>query len=344
MSRSPVPWVVLGIVLLSGASVVGQPPPGYSTSGPVILPQRIRDGWLRTSIVSGRISVVGTRSGTTSSSSSGTDRTERLKIQGARTSGSAFSVPTVEYEFSDARRQIFIDISQINRVRFRQSAKNNSDVVPLEFVQAPGKPLSLTVGTAPGQITLEAAGIWHLVLSHPKPCEEHLVPLLAMLRPGWDFLKAVAEVEEELLRIASSERVPDRRRWAALVEQLADQRFYRRETADRQLRESGRAVVVYLVQLDTKRLDAEQRFRVRRIILDLSSDEEDDSPHLVASWLAGDLKIWFALLSRDDDVTRRLAARQLTALLERPLAFDPDAEEATRRTQLEKLRAELFTP
>ena len=97
-------------------------------------------------------------------------------------------------------------------------------------------------------------------------------------------------------------------------------------------------VVTFLQQLDPSRLDAEQQFRIRRITASLADSEGNDTPEQVAAWLAGDPSIWIAMLSRDDLATRKLAVRQLEALLGSPVSFDPAAEPAVRRIQIEQLR------
>jgi hypothetical protein len=164
---------------------------------------------------------------------------------------------------------------------------------------------------------------------------------LELLRPDWKLEKVGAGVENQLLRMASGGALLDRARWAALVEQLGDNEFPRREAADRQLRAASPAVLGYLEQLDFSRLDAEQQFRVRRIISSLSRGLTGEMADQIASWLSGDAGVWLSLLSRPDASTRRLAARQLAAVWGEPIAFDPDASEEVRLGQIEKLRARI---
>ena len=80
------------------------------------------------------------------------------------------------------------------------------------------------------------------------------------------------------------------------MQQLGDDQFTKREAADRQLREAGRVIVSYFQQLDTSCLDAEQRFRIRRIINSLTAANGDDMPEQVASLLLGDDAIWLGCL------------------------------------------------
>jgi hypothetical protein len=153
--------------------------------------------------------------------------------------------------------------------------------------------------------------------------------------------ETAAAIETELFQAASVGRLPDRQRWAALVAQLADERFPRREAADRELRSAGRVVLSYLRGLELSRLDAEQQYRVRRIILSLSRQTGDDTAEGFAPQLSEDPDIWLAFLSRQEESTRRLAARQLAAILGEPIRFDPAADTATRKAQIEQLRARI---
>ena len=144
-----------------------------------------------------------------------------------------------------------------------------------------------------------------------------------------------------MFQAASVGRLPDRRRWDPLVEQLADERFSRREAADRELRSAGPVVLSYLQGLDFNRLDAEQQYRIRRIVRSLSRQTGDDTAEKFAPQLLADPDLWLALLSRQEESARRLAARQLEAILGQPIRFDPAADNATRKTQIERLQAKI---
>jgi hypothetical protein len=87
-------------------------------------------------------------------------------------------------------------------------------------------------------------------------------------------------------------------------------------------------------------LDAEQASRVRALVDSLAVSYED-SIDRIATWLAGDEQIWLSLMSRSELPRRRLAAKQLSVLVGAPVEFDPAADEAQRKTQIERLRARL---
>jgi hypothetical protein len=204
-------------------------------------------------------------------------------------------------------------------------------------LQDPDSPLSFAVGPAGQQAVYETTSVWHLLIVEADVCRRYLIPLLDRFRPKSSLLEVADELEEELLHVATVHDLPDRKRLAVLVGQLADEQFSRREAADRELRSLGRTVLTYLEKLDPERLDAEQSFRIRRIVMSLSRTSGDDTAQQVASWLAGDPGIWLVLLSREELATRQLAAEQLTALLGRPIAFDPAADPAVREAQIEQI-------
>ncbi len=291
-----------------------------------------RMGLLHVGLESGRVKVELVRLPPTLSRQNSKPQHEQLTF---RNSGSGFSI---EYVKPGPERRVSIELGvSSRRVHIVQEPEAGADVLPLEFIQPPRGPLSLTLGAGPSQQVIHAASFWHLMIGYPEVCRQHLLPLLQLIDSGWDPGKLAADVEEDLIQLAHSQET-DRRHWDALVAQLRDERYTRREAADRQLRASGPIVIHYLRELDPARLDAEQKFRVRRIIAALDLSEGIDTPDRVTSWLAGDPSIWLGLLSRDSESTRRLAFQQLTSLSDKPLVFDPAAGEKTRQSQVEQIR------
>jgi hypothetical protein len=158
-----------------------------------------------------------------------------------------------------------------------------------------------------------------------------------MLRPDWKVATMVARVETSLLAHANEDAMGNNERWAALVKQLGDDRFARREAADRALRAGGPSALAYLRQLDFDHLDAEQQFRIRRIVSAIGGRNDDDLPDEVAAPLAHDPGVWLALLGRPEVATRQTAARQLAKLLDQPIDVDPAAEPDSQKAKREKL-------
>ena len=291
-------------------------------------------GPVRFRLVSGRVTMSGLRLGSYSTASSSRGRSERLTFSAPN------NQPAMSYESTSAAERLSIEATG-SRLQIRRLPQDDSGVVPVEFEQAPAGPLVLSVGPKEQRQVYRAASLWHLLIAHREVCQQHLVPLLRLLHREWDLGKMLQEVEAILLSPAAGRDLPDRRRWAALVEQLGDSRFSEREAADRQLREAGRAVVPYLRQLDSSRLDAEQRYRIRRILAALEETDDLQSPEQVAAWLSGDPAIWLSYMAHDDEPARRLAASRLESLLGKPVCFDPAADPATRARQLEKIRKQL---
>ena len=299
------------------------------------LTQATRNGWLRFQVVAGRISLGSSRLGNINSNSSSSGRTEKLSIRFATTGLS------LTYEHSTLEEEFSVEISSGNRISIRRRGKEDSTIVPVEFTQAPNEPIALALGPDGKQTVYRATTLWHLLMAQPEECRQHLIPLLELLHTGWRLAETAAAMETELLRTASAGQLPDYGRWGLLVAQLADQRFSRRQAADRQLRSAGPIVLPYLRRLDLKRLDAEQKFRVRRIVNSLSRQTGEDTAEWFVSQLVADPDIWLALLARREEATRRLAVRQLEAFLGGPIRFDSTADPAVRRDQIEQLRARI---
>jgi len=107
------------------------------------------------------------------------------------------------------------------------------------------------------------------------------------------------------------------------------------------MRAGGMAALGYLRQLNLDRLDAEQRFRVRRIIDALTEQSEEDAPDKIAALLAADLEVWLRLLERPEAAVRQAAAGNLAALLGLPVDIDPAADPASQKAKREQLREKI---
>jgi hypothetical protein len=296
----------------------------------------MRSQWLRFDIVSGRILVTGASINNISQTATIGNRSERISL------GMKEGQPTVDYQATSAQDQFSVLVKGGGAVTIRRIPRDQSEVEPIEYSQqSVDEPVVLSVGTADHRQVYRAPSIWHLLLSETDVAHRCLAPLLETVRPDWRLEERTLEIEQELLRMAAAGRVPDRQQWATLVTQLADDRFAKRQAADRALREAGIAVLPYLRQLDLARLEPEQQFRIRRIMGSLVHEFEEDTSEQTAAWLQGDPQVWLVLLSRSSLPTRQTAVRQLSKLLAQPIAFDPAASEDVRKEQFEKLRASL---
>ncbi len=295
-----------------------------------------RQGWLQFNLRAGRIVVAGLRGVNFNHAGQLTpDRRERLTIRVSA------NEPILSYELTTPTFRFQVDVAAGNRVQIRRLPGENQPGPAVEFRQSPNEPVSLKVTESDEDRLYHAASIWHLFLAEPAAAREHLDPLLKILFREWDFSKTAEEIEAALVRMAQSGVPPDQKLWAQWVKDLGDASFAKREAADRHLRESGRVVASYLQRLDPATLDAEQRFRIRRILRALAELGNEESPPQLAMWLSGDVSVWLALLTRDDEPTRRAALQRLQALVGHPLAFDPAADPQERGRQLDALRTAL---
>ena len=289
-----------------------------------------------THVVSGRIVATSRQLGGRLSNSSklGT-RAEQLRIDLTSLS------PSIFYEQQNESFTLTVEIRGGRTVRARLTPVSESDVAQVVFAQSDRQPIELAIGRDGETETFLHDSLWQLILEQPKICEEHLIPILELWRPAWHLMETGREIEAVLYQEAARRRNLQREQWIDLIEQLGSERYSARQAASRKLRRSGPAVLPFLRGLEPSELDAEQWFRVRRLIAGLSATNQEDSPQRAAVWLASDPKTWIALLSRDDGTRRRVAAEQIEILLGRPIRFDPDADAAVREEQITSLRAEL---
>jgi hypothetical protein len=263
------------------------------------------------------------------------DKKQRLSI-GTNMAG----VGVLRFRWSDEKLDVAAEATETGELRITHAPKGDGTSVHLTFTQPKRGPVVLTVGTGDKQQRLEAASIWHLLLEHPQTCQVHLYPLLNVLRSSWHLDQDLKNLKGELFRIAKANSSPDRAQWAALVKQLSSDKFVKRQKAERLLRGFGRAAVPYLQGLDRNKLDAEQQFRIKHIVL-ASYEGSNDTPGRAATWLVGDPRAWLPLLASETVELRRQAAAQLKELVGGTIAFEPDADAATRQKQIAEIRKTL---
>lgn len=289
------------------------------------------------SVQSGRIVIttnyVG-RSITSNASGPGPQRNEQLSINAS----SRF--PTIKYENNSPQFHLIVEISGGDRFELRLTPQRDSTGRLVEFDQITDEDLRLTVGDSKQRRTLRARGLWQLLIAEPELCRAELVPLLELVQPDWRLMDTAEEVERALVKWARTHAEHDPYPWEQLIAKLGSPKYAERRAADRALRLAGERVAPWLESLDLSRLDAEQRSRIRAMLAELDV-EGGDTPQRTAVRLSGDRAVWLALLARPDAVRRRLAAEQLEKLLQKPIEFDPAADEPTRAAQLERLRTAL---
>jgi len=324
--------VAVAIVILALASA------GAAEAREPLLNQMLNGSgeWLHVNLVGGRLTLKATQLPNFERrfSSGGVKEHFRFRYDNGQ--------PSLSYERTTREERLTLSLNGSGEsVRIRREPRENSAVVAVEFKQSPKEKTVLTIGSGDRQEVFRAGDLWRLLLAQPKQCQEHLFPLLAMLRPDLKFAEMVPSVEQHLLDGARENPAAAQAHWSALVEQLGDDCFAKREAADRALRTGGAAALRFLRHLDFERLDAEQQFRVRRIIESLAGIHEDDSPEEVAASLAADPAVWLSLLGRPEVSTRRIAAVQLASLLGEALKVDPTAEPDTLKQQRDRLRTRI---
>jgi hypothetical protein len=250
------------------------------------------------------------------------------------------------YERRGNEDQLAIDVRistdrAVRQVLLQRTPRAASALLPVEFKQVANEKITLTLGSGTGQQVFSARNLWQLLITQPKECQQHLLPMLEVLRPSWNLADTATRVEQKLLQEANGDGAANRVRWAALVVQLGDESFTKREAADRALRTGNAGAIAYLRQLDPSRLDTEQQFRVGWILEAMAAQNGDDSVDQAAAALAVDRTTWLGLLARPDPSTRQTAARELTRLLGQPIPVNPAADPESQKGLREQLRAKI---
>ncbi len=322
-------FAALMFLLSATALVAQQPQPPRDPSGPLLL-DRLQ--WVQFRMVAGRVVGSSTRAGSNMSSWSTSPtqgRSEKLSIE---TSGSQVRV---QYDFTTPQRELHVRADSAGELSVRRVRKQVPTEAVLTLEQRPEQPIAIAFIEAGVTRTFQAMSLWKLLLVEPT-LQTELVPVLEMLRPNWRLAASVTELEEILLRQARTGRGADRVTMNRLVDQLASEQFADREAASRQLLKAGSPIVGFLQGRLRSQLDAEQRFRIRALIEELSVEEED-SPERVAKLLIGDEDLWIDLLRSPDEAKRKTAHEHLQQLVG-PVAFEPAANQAKRDEQVEKFK------
>jgi hypothetical protein len=247
----------------------------------------------------------------------------------------------MHYKLSSAERRLTIDALEYELTILHEHLNDGEADEVVRFEQRPGQPLLFEVRT--GDVTQQLNGdtVWHLWLHDPDLCQRHLAPLCDLLGMSTPWTQFTQALESKLFLLADAGQAHDATLWRVWLMELKDDRFAVREAADRQLRSAGTALAPFLRRLDSKQLDAEQRYRLRRIMAEFEQHEGPDTIDSTAEWLADDPRVWLVFLSRADAEKRRTAANQLERLLDSPITFDVDAAEDVRASQIAELQARV---
>ncbi len=215
--------LLVPIFLLSAAVALGQTAPP-----PLLSPSRTnasRLHWLQYSMVGGRVVVTSAYYGTnmTLGPLQVASGHERLQVQ---INPGAINL---RYELAGPDERLRIELVESQRLRIERT--RTAPLYELDFEQESGKPLTLSLETDHGKRQIEADGFWQLYLADPELVRQHLVPLLEILRPGWQLAATGAAIEDALAQRLHDPRRGALARWAELVERLASPKFADRESA-----------------------------------------------------------------------------------------------------------------
>ena len=161
--------------------------------------------WMRFAVVDGRVSFICTRMTQFTSNTNGGSSREMFSVLNQN------GQLALSYERTEADETVKVSVAgDGDDVTITRSPQGKSSVKAVEFRQSPGKPITLTIGAGESKQTFSAQELWQLMIVHPKPCEEHLLPLLDLLRPDWKIAATAVEIEDKLIHGAGPEIVRQR--------------------------------------------------------------------------------------------------------------------------------------
>lgn len=327
--------LVAALAAFSAAALLAQAqeaPPDSIAQGNLL--QQVK--WLRLEVAGGRIvprsdRCTQSRLSTESSASGESRQTLNLEAQ-------ANSL-IVRYEAVDADSRLLLEFTERGQLSITRTSLAKQAQPEVCYLQPPCGKVALSIGGTKPR-TVVADDLWQLLVAERELCAAHLLPVLAAVRPNWRLDEQVNQLEAALIERAGADVLAERRQWQRWIDDLAGSDFSVRQNADRALRDAGQPVLAFLRALDPSELDGEQRRRIRTILHDLP-DGSPDSPQRTAAWLAGDKRVWLALMARGELDQRVSAAEHLSKLCRRPLPFDPQGTAEARQAQLAELSAKL---
>ncbi|MDZ7618389.1 MAG: hypothetical protein U1E05_15395, partial [Patescibacteria group bacterium] len=250
-------FAIAAMAVLVAASTVGR----VEAVPPVpMLDQLVRSEDAIFAVVTGRVALVGGGLGTRSTSSTGPAMSESLQMRFSQ------EETVLSYQLNIPTDVFAVDVSGKQAIRIEWRPTGKASFPSVAYIQKPGQEVLLVVGGDEQAASIEATSLWHLLLAAPEPCHQHLLPILAPLWPQWDLEQLGKDVERGLLQLESSSAAAERARWAALLNQLDDDSFARREAADRELRAAGPRALGFLRRQEFGALRPEQQYRVRRML------------------------------------------------------------------------------
>jgi len=262
---------------------------------------------------------------------------ERLAIEFAE------ATLSLDYSLSTPACNYAIRVVDSREVIVRVDPSAGAEQSAILLVQGKSGAVELKIGSGESSRHIKSNSLWHVILAEPEIARQNLIPLLELLRPGWQLLKTAQDIEGRLASWSAPVSAIDAKAIGDLVDLLGNDSFSVREETQRRLVAMGPPVAPWLRSYGVERLDAEQRTRLRLILDTLGGVEEEDTPRGAAGWMASDPITWQLFLRRDDIKQRKLAHERLEKLLGREIPFDPAADESERAKQLlivEKLLSE----
>jgi hypothetical protein len=326
-------WIAVVVLTVS---LIGRISTGHEQTHESLI---VKKNWVRFDLVLGRLTATQVRGGHRNCTQKSGDKDSRLELFSV-TAGTRRS-PSVRYELTDSQQWLTVAIQNHHEVIILREPRPGAEILRFEFVQPREGKITVTLGDPERPVAMVSSdSIWHLLLAEPELCRRELMPIFDLLRAHWNLMESATQIEDDLFRAAANGDGESLAHVRELVNGLKSPQFVDRQRADQRLRVMGVVVLAQFKQLERASLTREQQQRISRIERDMAVLKAD-TPERIVAWMLNDPSVWLSMLSRQDADKRKAAADWLFEVHPTANRFDPLAEEAKRREQIDALRLRI---
>ena len=147
---------------------------------------------------------------------------------------------TISYEQISPAGSFFVESYSDGRFAVRRDRGEKSSEPPLQFLQVPDGPVSLTVGRGSSRKVYQAASLWHLALACPRSADSTCFHYWQPFRAATICRGPSRRLKTTFGRGTAPSDISSRQRLKELVEQLGENQFAKRQAAERELRRDRR--------------------------------------------------------------------------------------------------------
>jgi len=236
-------------------------------------------------------------------------------------------------------------LASVARLSFSRDTADATGEYTAQFIQ------QLATGTEPANVllfiqalqtpetkkTFTAESFTAFTRLHPAHLNRYVRPMLEAFAPQPQLFMVSDAIGSQVFPEVYGADEATRQRISALIRQLADESFAKRQRAAQELEGLGTAALAELAQVDRARLDPEQATRIDVILAKLRPSFDVD-----ASKLRSDPGFLLDCMMSANPALRKAAWQQLQKATGREIAFGDPSDENERTRQVYALRRQLM--